>query len=112
MRSAVVRVCASLFRMKCYSPRAPRAPFLWTVTGRAKEKLCGRPHCLFGLEFAQKHERIRWFLEADGGAKSIEPLEAKGGSIARKRRAYAATWKADTYRSRFGASRLSPHRYL
>jgi DNA-binding Lrp family transcriptional regulator len=86
--------------------RAQHAPFKWTVTGSGREKLAVIPDRVFALEYGYNRERILCFLEADRGTMPVERAKDGVSCIARKFRAYAQTWKAGIYRSRFGALRI------
>jgi DNA-binding Lrp family transcriptional regulator len=55
--------------------RMQRAPFHWTVTGSAGEKLGVIPDRVFALESNDKGERILCFLEADRGTMHGAPCE-------------------------------------
>ena len=88
------------------STRALGDPFRWTVKVSGKRKLAVIPDRVFALEFTDNNERILCFLEADRGTMPVVRASDKGSSLAKKVQAYAATWRQQIHRHRFGVSRI------
>jgi hypothetical protein len=101
---AIEKACRNRADVRLLAPNERRGLFQWSV-GIGHHAKCGViPDRVFGLEFNGK--QCWYFLEADRATMPVMRRNLDQTSFYRKLLAYAATWKQDTHRNRFGWQRF------
>ena len=88
---------------------ARREATQWNITARGVERIAVIPDAVFTLERTGADgavESVLYCLEADRGTMPVQSSNEHRSSIARKLTAYEASWRANIFRQRFGASRV------
>lgn len=81
----------------------------WSITARGVERITVIPDAVFVIERTIENgatESVLYCLEADRGTMPVQSSNEHRSSIARKLAAYEASWRANIFRERFGASRV------